>query len=108
MTPKLITPTTTQRRRNAAALQGYLKRYSPTGFQMGSDELRAAAQQIQHELCGSEDALELVRQAWVDLIEMGLVSVDLFPNGRYTWRLADVPRGSGHLGSSAPGWEDCP
>ncbi|HSB73605.1 MAG TPA: hypothetical protein VLT62_30125 [Candidatus Methylomirabilis sp.] len=80
-----------QRRWNAAALQRYLKRRSLTGFRMYSRDLQAAARDIEGELCGSTNALELVRQAWEHLILTGLVVVDTPPGEDYAWRLADAP-----------------
>lgn len=92
-----------ERRRNAAALQQYLKRNSPAGFSMGTEELERVARHIQAELSGTEEAIELVRQAWIDLIWMGLVSVDPSPGGPCSWRLADVPAGLCRVGSPRPG-----
>lgn len=80
-----------QRRWNAAALQRYLKRKAPTGFRMYGRDLQAAARDIEGELCGSTNSLELVRQAWEHLILTGLVVVDTPAGEDYTWRLADAP-----------------
>ena len=90
MTPEVNDLKIRQRRWNAATLQRYLRR-TPTGFRMYSRDLQAAARDIEGELCGSTNALELVRQAWEHLILTGLVVVDTTPGEDYAWRLADAP-----------------
>ena len=82
---------TRQRRRNAARLQEYLRRQSPSGFTEDPDELLAVARDIGHELCGGPSIMEVIRQAWADLTLMGLIIPDPSPDGGGTWRLADSP-----------------
>ncbi|HYL82277.1 MAG TPA: hypothetical protein VEU07_15785, partial [Candidatus Acidoferrum sp.] len=91
MAPEVLDLRVRQRRWNAAALQRYLKRRAEMGFSMYLRDLQAAARDIEAELCGSTNSLDLVRQAWEHLILTGLVVVDSRPDDEYAWRLADAP-----------------
>ena len=93
-----------QRRWNAAALQRYLKRQAPAGFRMYLRDLQVAARDIETELCGSTNSLDLVRQAWEHLILTGVVVIDTQSDEDYAWRLADAPPRSNLATTGAGVW----
>jgi hypothetical protein len=94
-----------QRRRNAAALQAYLRQRDAEGLPMSLGDLQVTARDMGDELCGRLDLAHLVRQARVNLILMGLLIADPRPAGGVTWRLTDVPQVSRRPGGARPSSE---
>lgn len=81
-----------QRQRNAAALHDYLRQTSPPGFGLGPADLLAMAGEIERELSGGPDVVNLAREAWAGLILSGPVIADLRLDDGHAWRLVDAQK----------------
>lgn len=80
-----------QRRWNAAVLQQHLKRRARAGISTHPGDLVTVAHEMREELVGTGSPGELLEQALMDLVLMGLIVVTLLPRGGTEWRPVDTP-----------------
>jgi len=83
---------TRRRRWNAAVLQRFLRQRAQAGISALPDEIALAAEEVREQLLPEPVCGDPLRQAWVDLVTMGLVVVNPLQTGGNLWRLADLPR----------------
>jgi hypothetical protein len=94
-----------QRRWNAAVLQQHLRRRARAGISTHPGDLVTVAHEMREEFQGTGSAGQLLEQALMDLVLMGLIVVTALPRGGSEWRPVDTPtpygspaRGIGRLG----------
>ncbi len=95
-----------QRRRwNAAVLQQRLKRRARAGISTHPGELVTVAHEMREELLGMGSPGELLEQALMDLVLMGLIVVTPLPRGGTEWRPVDTPTPYGYPAAGVAGRE---
>jgi len=92
---------TLRRRWNAAVLQRFLRQQAQAGISTHPGGIECTAEEIRTELLPGPVPADPLRQAWVDLVTMGLVVVSPLPAGGSLWRLADLPRSEATAGIGA-------
>lgn len=84
------------RRWNAAVLQQHLKQRVRAGISTHPGDLVSVADEMREDLQGTGSAGQLLEQALMDLVLMGLIVVTELPRGGSEWRPVDAPTPYGH------------
>jgi hypothetical protein len=79
------------RRWNAAALQRELRRRAQSGVSVHPADVEPGPLLQSGEILGLPGTVEALRQAWGELIRLGLLEVTPHPAGGSVWRLVDLP-----------------
>jgi hypothetical protein len=94
-----------RRRWNAAVLQQHLKQRVRAGISTHPGDLVSVADEMREELQGTGSAGQLLEQALMDLVLMGLIVVTELPRGGSEWRPVDAPTPYGHPARGVGGLE---